>query len=424
MSDLLKTSDLKTSSNAAAKHDDTPLTRRAEPEETWERRWPPAAYVIRTTAAVAVTLLIISAARSAIGVLILVVIAAVLAIGMDPMVAAVERRGFGRAAAVTTVVLGLAAAIAVFALLIIPPLIRQITDLANNVPDLVRRLQSRQDWIGSYARANDLQTRATTFIENVPKQLAASFGTVLGIAGRVGTTLFKTITVAILTVYFMVALPSMRRTITILVNPTERDRAERVTDRSIDRIGGYVSGNLVTSLLCGIASLAALLVLGVPFAFPLAAWAGLADLIPAVGSYLGAAPAILVGLSVSPWLGLGVGIYFVVYQQFENYVLVPRVMKDAVDLSPAGVIISTLVGARLGGFAGALLALPVAATIKVVIIEIWLQDRMREGDRLAGQRFRQARAAERRAARKERVGSWLRRRVARWHRRGQDDARV
>jgi predicted PurR-regulated permease PerM len=406
MSDLLRTSDPRRRDEAAP---------RAEPkdhERGWERRWPPASYVVRTTAIVAVTLLAVSAARSAVGIIVLVVIAAVLAIGMDPMVAGLQRRGLGRGAAVAAVVLGVLGVLALIILLIVPPLVRQIADLANGVPSFVRRLQARQDWIGSYARANDLQTRAQTFIRDLPAQLAASFDTVLGIAGRVGSTLFKTVTVAILTVYFMTALPSMRRTVTILVNPSDRDRAQQVTDRAIDRIGGYVSGNLVTSLLCAVASLAALLLLGIPFAFPLAAWAGLADLIPAVGSYLGAAPAILVGLSVSPWLGLAVAIYFLLYQQFENYVIVPRVMKGAVDLSPAAVIVSTLVGARLGGFAGALLALPVAATIKVAIVEIWLRDRMREGDPLAGQRFRQARAAERRAARREKVGSWIRRHLA------------
>jgi len=241
--------------------------------------------------------------------------------------------------------------------------------------------------------------------------VAASFGTVMGVAGRVGATVFKTITVVILTIYFMLALPGMRRAVTILVHPKDRDRAERVTDRSIERIGGYVSGNLVTSVVCGVVSLVALLLFGIPFAFPLAMWAGLADLIPAVGSYLGAIPAIVVGLIVSPWIGLGVAVYFVLYQQFENYVIVPRVMKNAVNLSPAAVVIATLVGASLGGFAGALLALPVAATLKVLIFEVWLRDRMREGDPLARERLTEERKAERDAAREASRRARMRRRV-------------
>jgi predicted PurR-regulated permease PerM len=119
----------------------------------------------------------------------------------------------------------------------------------------------------------------------------------------------------------------------------------------------------------------ALLVLQVPFAVPLGMWAGVADLIPMVGAYLGAAPAVVIGLINSPVQGIVVLAYFVVYQQFENYVLAPRVMRQAVDLSPAAVIISTLVGGSLLGFAGALLALPIAATLKVVLTEVWLRPR-------------------------------------------------
>ncbi|MGE5226400.1 MAG: AI-2E family transporter [Planctomycetaceae bacterium] len=379
--------------------------------QEWERRWPPAAYLVRATAAIALTLLTISAARSAADILVLVVIAGVLAIGMDPIVEGLQRRGLGRGRAVALVVLGVTVVLGLFALLVLPPLVRQIAELANDVPAIARRLQARQDWVGTYARANDVQSQVQAFIADLPTRVAASFGTVLGVAGTVGATLFKVLTVAVLTVYLMLALPGIRRTATLLVDPDHRDRAERVVDRSLDRIGGYVSGNLVTSLVCGVTTLVALLLFGVPFAFPLAMWAGLADLIPAVGSYLGAIPAIVVGLIVSPWIGVGVAVFFVLYQQFENYVIVPRVMQDAVNLSPASVIISTLVGGSLAGFAGALLALPVAATMKVVVLEVWLRDRMREGDPLARQRLREERVAEREASLQlpfgGRVRSWV-----------------
>ena len=165
----------------------------------------------------------------------------------------------------------------------------------------------------------------------------------------------------------------------------------------IEKIGGYVGGNLITSGVCGLASMFALLVLGVPFAIPLAMWAGVADLIPQVGSYLGAAPAVLIGFLQSPLKGVLVLVYFILYQQFENYFLVPRVMKDAVDLSPAAVIISTLIAGSLLGFAGALLALPVAATIKVVIYDVWLRDRVEAGDELAREHVEEKAEADEKA---------------------------
>ncbi|HEX9256830.1 MAG TPA: AI-2E family transporter, partial [Actinomycetota bacterium] len=173
-----------------------------------------------------------------------------------------------------------------------------------------------------------------------------------------------------------------------------RERAEPVIELALVRIGGYVAGNAITSGICALAVTIGLVVLRVPFAIPLGIWAGFADLIPVVGSYAGAIPAIVIAFFVSPMTGLLTAVFFVAYQQFENYGLVPRVMRNAVHLSIAAVIVSTLIGATLAGFAGALLALPVAATIKVIVIEIWLKDRAREGDPLARKNLREVQRQE------------------------------
>ena len=147
-------------------------------------------------------------------------------------------------------------------------------------------------------------------------------------------------------------------------------------EESVQRIGGYVSGNIGVSIIAGTGAFIALTIIGVPFAAALAMWVAIADLIPTVGATLGALAAVAVA-AFSGW-GQAVAtiIYFVLYQQFENYVIVPRVMKKAVDLSPAMVIVSVLIGGSLAGFAGALLALPVAAAVKVVIKDVWLAGRV------------------------------------------------
>jgi predicted PurR-regulated permease PerM len=283
--------------------------------------------------------------------------------------------------------------------------------LAEDVPRYVARLETRDDAVGDYVRRNDVATRIQDFIQDLPQKIGESFGTVLGIAGKVGSVLFRLITVLILMLYFMLALPSMRQTAAILFPLDQRRQGERVMDRSVDRIGGYVSGNLITSGVCGVVTLVALMIVGVPFAVPLALWAGFADLIPLVGAYVGAAPAIIVALFVSPVAGIVTLVYFLLYQQFENYVLVPRVMKNAVNLSPAAVIVSTLVGGSLAGFAGALLALPVAATVKVLVIDVWLRDRVKEGDDLAKERFIEERRAEAEARSGVRARAEFRRKV-------------
>ena len=391
-----------------AAHSFAPLT----PLESWEQRWPPLRYWVKVTLIVVATLVVLSAARSVASILILVVIATVLAVGLDPVVRRLEGRGLSRPAAVALLVLTLIVIGAAFGGLVVPPLVNQATGLGDDIPTYVARLAERDDVVGDIVRRNDIAPKIQDFIQNLPQRAGRSFGAVLGIAGRVGSVIFRALTVIILTVYFMLALPSMRRTATIVFPLDQRRQGERVMDRSIDRIGGYVSGNLITSIVCGATTLVALMLIGVPFAVPLAMWAGFADLIPLVGAYLGAAPAVIVAFFVSPTAGLITLVYFLVYQQFENYVLVPRVMKNAVNLSPAAVIVSTLVGGSLGGFAGALLALPVAATVKVLVVDLWLRDRVKDGDDLAKERYVEERRSEIEAASGIRKRAEIRKRVA------------
>jgi predicted PurR-regulated permease PerM len=283
-------------------------------------------------------------------------------------------------------------------------LVRQVSGLADDVPRYAQQLGERDDVVGRYFREHDLAQSVRDFIADLPARISQSFSTILGIAGKVTGTLFNVVTVMILTVYFMLALPRMRRTSAMLFSPDRRRRGERVINESIIRIGGYVSGNLVTSLICGVLAMIALVALGVPFAIPLGLWAGIADLIPAVGAYFGAIPAVIVALFQSPLTGILVLAYFVVYQQFENYYIVPKVMQGAVDLSPAAVIVSTLIGGNLFGFAGALLALPVAATIKVILYDVWLLERLAEGDVLVREHVE----AEERAAEKAEAAAAVR----------------
>lgn len=261
-----------------------------------------------------------------------------------------------------------------------PPLVSQIRDFADAVPDYVQRLNQRQDRIGRLARQYDIAANLKNFIAELPARIGSSFGTIVGFAGTVLGKVFQVLTVAILTIYFMLSGPRLQSTTALLFAPQHRDRAERVIQDSVRKIGGYVAGNLVTSAVCAAMAIIALLVTGVPYAFPLGMWAGVADLIPQFGSYLGAIPAVLVAFFQSPTAGVITLVYFIAYQQFENYILAPKVMQNAIDLSPAAVIISTLIGGSLLGFAGALIAIPAAATIKVVISEVWLEPRRMEGD--------------------------------------------
>jgi predicted PurR-regulated permease PerM len=345
-------------------------------------------YWARWTLTVAAVSTVLAALWSVLNIMVLVVMAAVLAIGLDPAVRAMERRGQSRGRAVTLIFLGALAVVILFASLVIPRLVSQVGELADNIPGAVDDIATRDDAIGRYVRENDVAEKLQKFVKDLPGKITNSFGTIVGVAGRVGSVIFNIVTVAILTIYFMLSLPRMRRTAAIAFAPGTRERAEEVMDQAISRIGGYVAGILTTASIAGTSALVfftilGLFGLGIPFAVPLAVFSGLLGLIPAVGAYIGAAPAVIVGFFQSPLTGVMILVYFIVYQQVENYVIQPRIMKNAVNLSPAAVIISTLVFGSLAGFAGAVLALPAAATIKVVIVELFLRNRVAEGDPVA-----------------------------------------
>jgi predicted PurR-regulated permease PerM len=354
-------------------------------EDGWRRRWPPMSYWVRWALTLAAVATVLAALFSVFNIVVLVVIAAVLAIGLDPAVRRIERAGKSRGQAVTLIFLGAIGVVVLFMWLVIPPLIAQIGELADDIPGYVERLSERDDAIGRYFQEEDVAERLRGFIEDLPAKISSSFGTIVGVAKGVTSAVFNIVTVAILAIYFMLSLPSMRRTGAIAFAPSARERAEAVMDQSISRIGGYVAGILTTASIAGVSALVFFTILnifgiGVPFAVPLAVWAAIAGLIPAVGAYIGATPAVIVGFFTSGLTGVLTLAYFIVYQQIENYAIQPRIMRNAVNLSPAAVIVSTLVFGSLGGFAGAMLALPLAATIKVVLVELFLRDRVAEGD--------------------------------------------
>jgi len=337
--------------------------------------WPPISYWVRTTLAVVATLLVVAAARRVTHILLLVVIAFVLAVGLDPAARWLGRFRVPRGWAVTLIFVGFAVFLALFVVLLIPPMVREIRQFSGALPGYLDDLQRRNDWIGNAARHADISAKVQQFVTDLPQRIGDSFNTIIGFAGTVFGRIFDLFTVGILTIYFMLSFPQLRRTVASLTRPEHRVQVDRVLQRSIEKIGGYVSGNLITSAACGVLSVVGLLAIGVPYAVPLGLWAGVADLIPQVGAYLGAVPAILVGLAQGPVYGIAAALWFTAYQQFENYVLAPRVYKNSIDLSPAAVIVSTLIGGTLAGFAGALIALPVAATIKVIMSDVVLAGR-------------------------------------------------
>jgi len=337
-------------------------------------RLPAMAYWARVTLTVAGALVLLVAAWRVRNVLLLVLVAAVFAVGLDPQVRWLQRRRLSRGWAVTVILLLSVGLLVLFAWLVIPAAVRQTQALAGHTPDYLDRLQHTTGFLGTLQQKYDLGQRLRETTAQLP---AFALKKIPGITASAGSSVFSVLTVAVLTVYFLVGLPRGQAAATALLagQRTHGDRNVRILEESLARIGGYVSGNLLISIIAGTLAFAVLELLGVPFAAALGFWVAIADLIPSVGAMLGAVLCVIVALSSSGADGIAVAVYFVVYQRIENYFILPRIMTKAIDLSAPTVIVTLLVGASLAGLGGALIALPVAAAVKVVIREVWLAGR-------------------------------------------------
>ena len=337
-----------------------------------EQAGPSSATVARITLVVVGVLVLLYGVYLVRQIAVLVIVALFLAIGLDPLVRALMRFRLPRGLAVATVFVLAVLVIVAFVASITPPLIRQTQRLAVTVPELARDLSERSDRFGELEERFNISDRVREAVSNIPDLIASSAGNALGVVRSVGRAFFSILTVSILSIYFMLDLPKLIDGAAKLVPKSRRKRVQELADVVFKRISGYLVGQLAVSIVAGVTSTIALTLLQVPYSLPLGIWVGLSALIPMVGATLGAIPAVIVAFLTSMWTGIGTVIFFLVYQQVENYVVSPRVMRQAVDISPAAVILAALIGATLLGFVGALLAIPIAASLKVLAQEVWI----------------------------------------------------
>ena len=177
----------------------------------------------------------------------------------------------------------------------------------------------------------------------------------------------------VITFYMLLERDNLKQRLASLFIGKE-DRVKRLIVRIEEKLGSWLRGQLVLTVIIGLLSYIGLTILNIPYALPLAVFAGVLEVIPVIGPIISAIPAILIAVTVSPFLGLGVAAMYVVIQQLENHLIVPQVMKRAVGLNPLVVILAIAIGSRLLGFAGALLAVPFAVVLQIIVAEI-MEDR-------------------------------------------------
>ncbi len=328
-------------------------------------------------------------------VLIYIAFALFAALGLDPAVRWLERHGMSRAWSVVVVIVGFALALVVIVLAILPTVVDQIATFITSIPDTIRGF-TRTDfyhWLEDRfgVGLNDLVAEVQKFLSD-PSRIAQIGGGALqigtGIATGIATGISGGLIVIVLTLYFLATLPSMKTGLLRLAPARDRRSIDRITEQITDSVGGYVMGMVGLAFINAVIVFVLYLVLGLPFPPLMATVAFLITLIPLVGSVMFWIIGTGIALFTSPVLALIFAAVYVVYMQVEAYVITPRVMSKAIAIPGSLVVIGALVGGTLLGLLGALIAVPVTASILIIVgvgletvkqIDAQLQQRHYEG---------------------------------------------
>ena len=329
--------------------------------------------VLGIAIAVALLLQIVWIARE---VLTWILIAVFFALAMNPAVDWFQRHGIkrrGLAAALTFVlVLG---AIAALAALFIPTLVDEVNGFVNALPGYVNDVTHRQGRLGFLESKYHVTERVRSAVqEGGASSVLGLTGTALAITKGILTAIVATVTIIFMTFFMLLEGPAWMERFFTLLPEHSRDRWRGIGGQIYRTVGGYVTGNLLISVIAGVTSTTVLLVLGVPYAVALGLLVAILDLVPLAGATIAAIIVCTVGFIHSVPAGIVLLIFFILYQQLENHVLQPFVYSRTVKLSPLIILIAVLIGAQLAGVLGALAAIPVAGTLQVLLLA-WLEDR-------------------------------------------------
>jgi predicted PurR-regulated permease PerM len=302
-------------------------------------------------------------------------IALFIALGLDPLVKILVRRKLNRALAVTIVVSVFLGAIALLFWAVIPAVVAETLNLIERIPEIVvdavsNDLISRWDAQlgGAITSATDYGLGYVTDAANWPSLVGGVFQIGVGVLGG----LVGVIIVVILAIYFMVSLEGMKVYTAKLVAASKRDRFRALTDQVTDSVGRWVIGQVSVALLHAVLLFIFLSIIRAPFAPLLAAISFFVAVIPLIGSVTSGVISTVVLLFIDPSLALAVAIYYLVYLQLEAYVISPRVMKRAVSVPASLVVIAALMGGTLLGILGAVVAIPLAASVLLIVREVWM----------------------------------------------------
>jgi predicted PurR-regulated permease PerM len=314
-------------------------------------------------------------------VLLTIGLAVVFALGLDPVVRKLTARGMGRGKAALLVFAVLFVVVSVLVIWVAKPVWNEARGLAQNLPGYVQDIKD-EPVFKQIDRNTDLGTKAQDLAKNIAKQIPKAASALLGITGALVGTLLSAVTLVFLTLFLLIGLPGLKRGVLGLLPPTQAADVDRVFTEVTETISFSLLGNLAISVIAGSVVGITALIVDAPFPVVLAVIVGLLDLIPQVGSLIAAVIVVSLTLVVS---GAGPAVVMLVvilvYQQIENYLIQPMVYRKVVELSGFATIAVVMAGGALMGVIGAILAVPVAASLKIVIREL-TADRRRRMDAL------------------------------------------
>ena len=305
-------------------------------------------------------------------VLTLLVVALFLALALNPLVERLVAAGVRRGRAVAIVAGLVVLIVGLIGLVVVPPVVQQGGDLARHAPRYLDNLLADprlQDLDATYHFLDKVRDEINRRLTD-GAFMSQAVGGVLGAGMAVVSGVFSTVTVLVLTLYFLASLPTIKHAAYAMVPASRRARVESLAEAMMRRVGSYAIGQVLVATINACCSYVMMKILGIPYAAVLAVTVGLLGLIPMVGATLGAIVVALVALFVDPTKALIAVVYFVVYQQIENYVVAPRMMRRTVSVPGVVTVVAALAGGTLAGVLGALLAIPTAAGLLLLYEEV------------------------------------------------------
>jgi predicted PurR-regulated permease PerM len=291
------------------------------------------------------------------------------AVALNPAVEFFTRRmpRKNRALGAATVFFIMLGILAFLLISFIPPLIDQSASFSKQLPHYSDELINGHSFLSDQVRRFNLVTKIRQSQDQLLAGVTTAGSQAYGIARAIFSSIVAAITILVLTYFMMLEGPTWMREFWRLIPPDKRKHQQKLAAQMYKAVTGYVNGNLLTSLIAAVSVAIILTIIRVPFAIPLGIFVGIMDLLPLVGATIGAIVVIAVALFTSLTAAVIMAIFFIVYQQVENHLMQPLVYGKTVEISPLLVLIAVLVGATVGGLVGALVAIPLFASLQIVV---------------------------------------------------------